>query len=414
MFRNQAHGRASRRDFLINSGKVGLAAAGTPVLAGELWAQDNCKPKPPQTQPAAPKLPHAILGKTGFPVTRISFGTVTLSDKRHVRLIRLAVEYGVNLIHTSHNYAGGNAARTIAQAFKDDPQLRDKIFLCIKTYEPQREGEIDEMLKMLDVDHFDLVLPTLHEADEKRMDAMIESHEALKKKGKIRFGGFVCHKDMMGVTDMVLKKGAEQFDAALLGMMMLETLHPDEKKPDSKPQPDEKARSFLKNLHALKAKGLGILSMKSGARTAVTQGTDVFGPHAKVILAAGADTLLTSITSRDQVEMIRRLELKTLRQSGEDRQAAAAFHRSRATACRMCGQCSQACPQGVPVADLMRIREYHTECGWTDHARRELAELGPAVADAGRDCGLCADCRAVCPVGLADANKVRQTVAALA
>lgn len=87
---------------------------------------------------------------------------------------------------------------------------------------------------------------------------------------------------------------------------------------------------------------------------------------------------------------------------GSDRSAAGICGDPRSDACLTCNQCTEACPNSVPVADLMRIRKYHDEYGWRDRARAEFKALGedlPAVTARCQDCTVCGR---VCPVGLAD------------
>ncbi|MCD6350761.1 MAG: aldo/keto reductase [Armatimonadetes bacterium] len=69
------------------------------------------------------------------------------------------------------------------------------------------------------------------------------------------------------------------------------------------------------------------------------------------------------------------------------------------TYCRSCRTCEAHCPEGLPVADLLRYRMYAADYGDTDGARRLYASL-PASARADRctDCGLCEE---TCPHGVA-------------
>ncbi|HOW19298.1 MAG TPA: 4Fe-4S dicluster domain-containing protein, partial [Phycisphaerae bacterium] len=70
--------------------------------------------------------------------------------------------------------------------------------------------------------------------------------------------------------------------------------------------------------------------------------------------------------------------------------------------------CARACPNGVPVNDLMRIRMYHEEYGWPDHARSEFRALGGDLAALTARCGDCTACAAACPVKLASAQNVQR------
>ncbi len=382
----------SRRGLLSGVGCVAcLGAFGRLVMAAEAAA----------TRPAVgpPRLSHGLLGRTKYPVTRVSFGAIRITDRSGVRVVKAAIDRGVNLIHTSASYAGGNSIRGVAELFKAPGGYRDKVFLCLKSYHPQREAEIDEMLSTLGTDHADAVLTELHEPSRERLDAIRRQQDALLKKGKIRHTGFVCHGRTIEVMKMVSVEARGYFDVALLAMAM----------GGGRPgrggnRADARSQEFDKALKVLKAAGLGVLSMKSGAKEAVGQGKKVFEPHVKSLLEAGADSVLTSINSFQQVEMIAGLDLGSPMSEGE-RQAAAEFRERRRGACLMCGECRAACPRGLPVNDLMRVRLYLETYGWADHAAAEFAALGVAP-EQWSACGDCRACSAVCPAGLAGAATV--------
>lgn len=378
----------SRRDVLLTA---------TSAAAGFALAAD-----PPASQPAKPLLPTGRLGRTKYPVTLISFGTVWLRERRDVRLVRQIIDSGVNLVHTSKSYNNGNSIEIIAEAFKADRSCRERVLLCFKSFRPQEESEIDEMLAILGIDYVDLLLPELHKAKPEDLERIQKAQDNLKKKGKIRYTGFVCHGEPPAVTDMVLEKAPTYFDAALLGMMPA--------MPGEQPKEGDAdiRKHYLENLGKLRKNGVGILAMKSGARQAVSKGYKVFGPLAKTVLELGVDTVVTSITTRDELEMIKKLDFSDLKLSPEEQKAAQAFFQSRQSTCRMCGQCGKACPQGLPVNDLMRVRMYHDEYGWPEHAQAEFQLLGLRPEQWSSQCGDCSICSKVCPVGMAHTREIRR------
>jgi len=396
------HISLTRRTFLRNTA-IGVAGTGVGAVSPALWGA------PAQTQPAQAKpiLPFGKLGKTKHPVTLISFGAILLQDRTSTRVLKAAIDAGVNLVHTSATYNRGKSVEAVGNLFKADKTYRDKVFLCLKSLQPERLAEIDEMLTALDTDHADLVLTEMHNADPRRLEAIQKQMDELRKRKKTRFAGFVCHKDMNDVIEMVLDKAPDFFDASLLAMTMV----PDPKRSDAA---NEQSLRFLKNLKALRAKGVGILSMKSGAKAAVKQGEAVFLPHAKSILEAGADTVLTSMDAFEQVEMVRKLDLKSPHLKPDERERAEAFQHGRAHACLMCDACTKACPQAMPISDLMRFRMYATEYGIPAHARAEYAATGIDFPRLAMQCGPCDRCTNACPVGLAAPAVIRDTLRLLA
>ncbi len=395
------HSPLSRRAFLRTT-TCTAAAAGIGAIVQRARGATT-------TQPARPLLPHGVLGRTKFPVTLVSFGAIKLRDHDHTRVLKLAIDKGVNLLHTSDSYGGGKSIAAVANLFKADKTYRDKVFLCLKGLTRQKEAELDKMLATLGTDHVDSWLCELQTPDAGRLETVQALLDAMKKKGKVRHPGFVCHVDMNGSIEMVVEKAPTFFDVALIAMTMA-PVPGDRDKDRTGPQSER----FVKNLKALREKGVGILSMKSGAAKAVQKGSEVYLPHAKAILQAGADSILTSMDAFEQVEMIAQLDIKSPHLTEKDRQAAIDFKQQRAGACLMCGECTGACPLGLPVADLMRFRMYTQEYGLADQARLEYTALGPGVHNAIANCGLCEVCSGVCPVGLASSATVRETAAMLA
>jgi len=390
--------QVTRRAFLQVSG-CGAVAAGVGAFNPATTGPS------PQTQPGAAKslLPTGVLGRTKHPVTLLSFGAIQLRERLGTRVLKLGIDRGLNLVHTSETYGGGASIRVVADLFKMDKRYRDKVFLCVKGRTPPKEAEIDGMLKILGTDHVDVVLTTLHTPQPGRLEDIQARQDKLKKKGKVRYKGFVSHTDMNGAIELVLEKAPDYFDVALIAMRMLPV--PGNTEPDVGGEAGER---FLKNLKALRAKKVGILSMKSGAQGALRKGVAFFQAHAKAVLQAGADSVLTSFNTFEQIDMLKELDLKSPHLTPAEQKAAAELRRDQAHACLMCGACNKVCPQGLPVSDLMRCRMYHEEYGWYEHARAEYAALGVDWQRATKSCADCLACTGVCPIGLAGPQTIAQ------
>lgn len=82
----------------------------------------------------------------------------------------------------------------------------------------------------------------------------------------------------------------------------------------------------------------------------------------------------------------------------DERLLAAQLEMIRPVYCRMCGACDGRCPEGVPVAEILRILTYAEGYGQFALAGERYLELDERVRS-GR-CDLCPECRVPCPNGV--------------
>jgi diketogulonate reductase-like aldo/keto reductase len=185
-----------RRDFL----KTATTAAG-------LAASTNLFPALAQADEAhASGMTYRTLGSTGEKVSSLGLGghhigRAVLSDDESVRLIRSALDRGMNFLDNCWDYNDGLSEVRMGKALQDG--YRQKAFLMTKIDGRTKKSaadQIDESLRRLQTDHVDLM--QFHEVirleDPDRifapggaMEAMLEA----KKAGKVRYIGFTGHKD---------------------------------------------------------------------------------------------------------------------------------------------------------------------------------------------------------------------------
>lgn len=140
-------------------------------------------------------------GRNGDQLSVLGFGGIVVSQIEQSeanRIVAEAVERGVNYFDVAPTY--GNAEERLGPALEP---YRDGVFLACKTGERDRGGaakELDQSLKQLRTDHFDLYqLHGLASMDdvEKAFAAggAMETLEAAKRDGKARFLGFSAHSE---------------------------------------------------------------------------------------------------------------------------------------------------------------------------------------------------------------------------
>ena len=149
---------------------------------------------------------YRLLGKTEERVSSIGIGghhlgKPSVDEQLSLRIVRTAIDRGVNFLDNSWDYNGGASETRMGKALRDG--YRDKVFLMTKIDgRSKREAtrQLDESLRRLETDHIDLVQH--HEVirfdDPHRIfdaeganAALVEARAA----GKLRYIGFTGHKD---------------------------------------------------------------------------------------------------------------------------------------------------------------------------------------------------------------------------
>jgi len=195
----------TRRDFLKFSVATAIAA-GTGTLA---WAADK-----------KTDMPYRPLGRTGEKVSLIGLGGFHLgkpSEDESLRVVRTAIDNGVNFMDNCWDYFGGASETRMGKALRDG--YRDRVFLMTKIDgrdSQSAQKQIDESLRRLQTDHLDLL--QIHEVG--AMDdgdhvfgpgGAMETILAARKAGKVRFIGFTGHKSPDVHLKMLDTAAAHQF-----------------------------------------------------------------------------------------------------------------------------------------------------------------------------------------------------------
>ena len=236
-------------------------------------------------------LPTRVLGPTGVGVTVLCVGGYHIGKAGNVdtgvRIIRAAIDEGVNFLDNAWCYNNGESERIMGKALRDG--YRDKVFLMTKNH--GRDGEtyrkqLDESLKRFRTDHIDLVQfhEIIHEGEPGRIfsEGAIEAAVEARDVGKIRFIGFTGHRWPHLFREMLAKDFAwdtVQFPANLL---------------------DAQYRSFTGEiLPLLTERGIGAIGMKSLASGQMLK-TDVSVREAiSYTLSLPIHTLVSGIDSLD-------------------------------------------------------------------------------------------------------------------
>lgn len=149
-------------------------------------------------------------GKTGADVSILGFGCMRLpvldNDESKIdyengtKILRYAIDNGVNYVDTAYPYHGGMSEKFIGHALSDG--YREKVYLATKlpswliTCREDMDNYLDVQLKNLRTDHIDFYL--VHSLntgfwENLKKHGIFDFLDAAKADGRIKFAGFSFH-----------------------------------------------------------------------------------------------------------------------------------------------------------------------------------------------------------------------------
>jgi len=388
-----------RREFLKTGVLAGVGVSILP-LAGAANASLEAAPQVRR---------YSTLGRTGLKISDISFGASRLTSGQE-DLVRHAFDCGVNYFDSADSYTDGESETTVGNALKGK---RDKVYLTSKQM-AQADDKRDAMMRTLEgslrrlqTDHVDVYFN--HAVNDPARLKNPEWHEftaQARKQGKIRFVGMSGHAGNLaeclnyaidnGQVDVILCAHNFGQDPRFL-QRFTRSFDFVARQPEL-PRIMEKAQQH----------GVGVVVMKTlmGARLndmrPYESGGATFSQAAFrwVLSNQNVDALIVTMTSKQMID-------EYLGASGARATAAADLPLLNRYAslngdsqCRpACNECANACPYGVPIADVMRTRMYARDYGDMRFARTEYAMLQSNAAA----CLTCEakPCAGACPHGIA-------------
>ena len=377
----------SRRNFLAAG--LALPAAG---LASATSSPIPSALAPQQAAPTPGKVTYRILGKTGLKVSTVGYGCMITSDPT---VITRAVDMGINYFDTSRNYQSGQNERMVGAALG---AKRKDIFISTKCDQKTGAGilgEIDTSLKELNTDHVDVWLLHGKDTPELISDELVEAQRKAKQQGKVRFIGMSTHA-LPAVVDRVIEAKLEVVQAQYNFTS---------------------AAEWGPALDKLHQAGIGVVAMKVMAKVGRGRGRGAaqapppparpanFAPTALkwAIKNPIIATTVPSMTDIDQLEQNFAVMAQPFTDS-DQKILTARLEEISPYFCRMCGTCAGQCPQGLPVADMVRFVMYADGYGQFPLGREHFQRMS-AEQQAVR-CDQCPTCVVQCPHGVTVAERM--------
>ena len=386
-----------RRDFIRNSAFAGLGAGLLPFTrAVNADAAQNRVRR------------YVTLGTTDIKMSDISFGSSRLgSDEED--LVRHALDLGINYFDTAESYSWGESETTIGRALKGK---RDKVYIASKTHAGAGDNKesmmrsLEQSLQKLQTDYVDVYFNhAVNDVDRMSNPEWSEFVALAKKQGKIRYSGMSGHAgNLIQCLDYCTENSVVDVYLIAYNFGQDPAFY----------QRFTRGFDFIARFPKLplalaraKAKGIGVVAMKTlmGARLndmrPYEKGGATFSQAAFrwVLSNPNVDSLVISMTSKDNItefvgasgwKKISRREVPILKK----------YARLNGTSyCRhACNDCAGACPENVPIADVLRTRMYATDYEDVRFAKAEYSMLGAGASA----CLTCShqSCAGACTHGL--------------
>lgn len=365
------------------------------------------------------------LGKTGIKTSVLGFGAMRLPTSKPddptsiiedeaIKIIRQAIDGGVNYIDSAYVYHRGQSEVVVGKALKDG--YREKV--SIMTKNPVRMVEkpedydkfLNEELKRYDIEFIDVYLfhglkVESFEEKVKKFD-LLERAKAAKKEGKIKFIGFSSHDTQENVIKLI---DTGEFEAILLQYNILD---------DSYNEAIEYAGK--------KEVGVCVMGPVAGGRLALeppdelrdylTPGKETFVDLAFKHVWSNPN-ISVALSGMGSVEMVKtNLELasaETITLTSEEKEKTKkiniVYKQLSDLICTQCGYCLP-CEQEVNITYILKQLIHWRVYGW-DMAKRNYNIIGKAPFAPGKnasECIECGDCEDKCPQGIPIIEKLKE------
>ncbi|MDR2163211.1 MAG: aldo/keto reductase [Clostridiales Family XIII bacterium] len=361
--------------------------------------------------------------KTGEQVSLLGFGAMRLptdggevDEAEAIRMIRHAIDRGVNYVDTAYMYHDGVSEAVVGKALKDGYRERTLLADKLPPWFAKTESDLPDIfetqLRRLDTDVIDMYL--VHNIDEGHLQFIKDLNiygfvKGLRESGRVKHLGFSYH----GKTTELFKELLDSFDWDFCQIQLNYM--------------DVDIQAGVAGLKYAGEKGIPVVIMeplKGGKLTgrvpdrvqALWDGAPVSRTPAEWGLRWVADfpevlTILSGMTTMEQLdENLRILDAEpgalTPEEHGLINEASAAYNELIKYGCTSCGYCLPGCPQKI---DMPKIININNEDALYDCFETAKFEMRVFVEPKPSACVSCGNCEDICPQHLPIASIMKES-----
>ncbi len=355
-------------------------------------------------------------GRLDWKVSALGFGVMRLpiingdaskiDEPEAVRMIRYAVDHGVNYLDTAYPYHRGKSEIVVGKALQGGYRERTRLATKMPTWlinsQKDMDKYLDEQLARLQMDHVDFYL--FHGLNEERWQKLKELDvlkwaEKKMDEGKFRYLGFSFHDEYR-----VFKKIINSYDGWTLCQIQYNYM-------------DEQYQAGTKGLNYAASKGLAVVVMEpiAGGRLAVKPPKEIqelwdkatpkrtpaewalqwVWNHPEVSVTLSGMSTFEQV--KENVESANRsgANILTNKELSVISQVKRGYKRLGFIGCTGCRYCMP-CPEGVNVPEIFSLyNEYYVK-NRDDEIKRKYWEHITPESQAKR-CARCGRCEELCP-----------------
>jgi len=359
---------------------------------------------------------HRDFGKLNWKVSALGFGAMRLpiigndaakiDEPEAIRMIRYAIDHGVNYVDTAYPYHRGNAESLVGKALKDEYRKKVKLATKMPTWliksQQDMDKYLDEQLNRLRTNQIDFYL--LHGLGSERWQKLAELHvlkwlEQKQDEEKIKHVGFSFHDEYD-----ILKRIIDSYDGWTLCQIQYNYM-------------DSDYQAGTKGLKYAASKGLAVVVMEpiAGGRLGMKPPAEIEiiwdkaemkrtpaewalqwvwnQPEVSVALSG----MSTMEQVKENIQSANRSGPKTLTKKELQliKQVATKYKEFGFIGCTGCRYCMP-CPQGVNIPQVISLYNEYWMKDRNDEIKKKYWEHITPESQAKR-CARCGKCEELCP-----------------
>ncbi len=337
----------------------------------------------------------------------VGFGGIPIQyqpREEAVRVVRRAIELGVNFIDTAHSY--GDSEDKIGAAIKG---IREKLFISTKTHfrtKSEVKRSIEESLHRLAIDKIDLIfihgVDSDEELEHRLKMGVLEAMKEARETAKVDYIGISGHQN--DVLVRAIKTG--EFDVVMATYNISN---------------DDGGRELFPLAWDLDV-GVAVMKPLGGGYLAVPPEMVQFKVADRATSTAEASLrfvlsnpyITTVIPGMGKIKEVEEdVPLGSVPQRMPPSEVKGLQARAKEvgfTFCQGCGYCPPLCPQGIRIDEVFRLLVFHEQYGmreWAKIVYQESHEAEVALCDE------CRSCVEICPAQLDIPAKLKEASAIL-